>query len=272
MNKLRPYRIAEINLNNIEYQEPKVTEKKTIIYLKYRDACGLNKFVFQTPTLLNINRTESFTNYDELEIPLYGKDKYKTNLFINFLKNLKKHIILEAQKHSSDWFNNSESISYKQLIREPTDDDENKLLKNGSLKLKLINTTKFSTLVINNNSEKMSFSDIEENTWMKMILECFALWVTNDTFGLFLRPILISVSPFEVEKYNYLLLDDTESSDDDIIETELNKTPFIKEDFNSKDIVDNLLTDNTSILEFPEYLHVNNINKEEETSNLIDEV
>jgi hypothetical protein len=101
----------------------------------------------------------------------------------------------------------------------------------GTLKLKIIKNNDFETMLeINNNKpnhKKISIQDIPEDSWCKMILEAYAIWVnSSNDFGIFFRPILISFTSKEKEIYNYRLVDDSEEEDDniDIPDTEY-KTP-----------------------------------------------
>ena len=89
MNSLEPYRIQQIDLNHINYSKIKNEKNKRLIYIKYED----NKsFVFQTPSLLNINTPVKITeDYYELEIPLITQEKNKQSKIINFLEELDKN-------------------------------------------------------------------------------------------------------------------------------------------------------------------------------------
>ena len=54
-----------------------------------------------------------------------------------------------------------------------------------------------------------------------MILECYAVWISNNNFGLFFRPIAISFMDKQV--YNYNFFNDSESeSEEEIPDTEAN--------------------------------------------------
>ena len=56
------------------------------------------------------------------------------------------------------------------------------------------------------NNKKIKPEEIPENSWCKMILEVYAIWVNgNNDFGIFLRPILISFK--QREEYNYKFID-----------------------------------------------------------------
>ena len=65
-----PYRISEIDLNNICYTDIKTNSKKTIIYIKYMDNHKLKNLVFQTPTLMSTNLIQCKNNIYDLDLPL----------------------------------------------------------------------------------------------------------------------------------------------------------------------------------------------------------
>ena len=55
MNDKEPIKLSKVNFDNIVYTSIKENNRKKIIYLKYKDKSKISNFVFQTPTLLNIN-------------------------------------------------------------------------------------------------------------------------------------------------------------------------------------------------------------------------
>ena len=100
-NSKEPYRIDDIDFNNIKYVE-KITSEKTIIYTKYEHKNKLTNFVIQTPSLRNINNiTSNKSGIQELDIPLVGQNNLKTERFIGFLNNLDQQIINDAKKNSN---------------------------------------------------------------------------------------------------------------------------------------------------------------------------
>jgi hypothetical protein len=250
MNFKSPYRIEDIDYSKIRYINKKVTDKKTIIYIKYEDKKKLNNFVFQTPSLRNINNIVEKNGFYEMDIPLVGQNQKKTESLIGFLNNLDRKIINDG-KINTDWFDNfivDGNIKYQKTIR----DNDN--YKNGMIKIKIIKNENFETIVQVNNKDKVDINEINKNSWVKMILEVYAVWINKNGFGLFLRPILVSFKPIEKIEYNYKLLD--ESDDDDVINTAINEESI----FLKQDIVNNNNDNITSILEYP------NMNKFSSTS------
>ena len=232
MNSLEPLKINNINLSNIVYPKSRSNAIKKIILIKYNENGKLKNFVFQTPTLLNLFKPQIMSNYAEIEIALVGKETSKVNDFIQFLNNVETKIKSDAQLHASEWFNindENQTITFQKIIRE-SDTHEN-----GTIKIKLIKNDDFETLLQLNNLTRISNNLIPEDSWCKLILECYAVWVNaSNEFGIFFRPILVSFTPKEKDIYNYNFVND---SDDDgnegndifeIPDTEVHSNIFMK--------------------------------------------
>jgi hypothetical protein len=205
MNSQEPLKTSNIDFTNIVYPKSRSNQNKKIILIKYND----KNFVFQTPTLINVSISEFANGYAELEVALQGKEKEqeKVNKFIKFLNDLEDKIKLDAQHNAISWFNinNSQTINFQKIIRESDN------YSNGTIKIKIIKNNDFKTLLQLNNNKKIDIESIPSNSYCKMILECYAIWInSNNDFGLFFRPVLVSFLPKEV--YNYKFLED---SDDD---------------------------------------------------------
>ena len=225
MNYQEPLNINNIDLNKIVYPKSRSNNNKKIILLKYNDRGKLKNFVFQTPTLLNLFKAQELSSYSEIEVALSGKEDYKIRNFLIFLNNLEKKIKEDAQTNFSSWFDinkDLQMINLQKIIRESDDH------KNGTIKLKILNNNDFQTNLQINNNKNISINDIPEDSWCKMILECYAIWInSNNDFGLFLRPILISFSPKEI--YNYKFVDESdEEYEFNIPDTEINNNIFMK--------------------------------------------
>ena len=111
------------------------------------------------------------------------------------------------------------------------------------IRLKIINTNDFETIVQINNKKNIDTENIPQDCWAKVIFEIYAIWINNDGFGIYIRPILISLSPNTKTEYNYNLLEDSDDMDD-IINTVNDNSIFIKSEPTE---VDN----STSVLELP---------------------
>jgi hypothetical protein len=226
MNYQEPLRINNIDLNQIVYPKIKSNQNKKIILLKYNDRNKLKNFVFQTPTLLNTSLPIINDSYAELEIAIVGKEKSKVSKFIKFLNNLENKIKEDARFNGANWFtinNDNQSVTFQKIIR------ESDTFQNGVIKIKLIKNSDFETVTQINNNKKISFNSIPENSWCKMILECYAIWInSNNDFGIFFRPILVSFTPIEKEIYNYNFVEDSEENEIDIPDTEIDSNIFMK--------------------------------------------
>lgn len=222
MNYQEPYNVNNIDFNKIVYPTSRSNQNKKIILIKYNDCNKLRNFVFQTPTLVNLYKANELNNYSEIEVLLLGKEKLKIDNFLIFINNLEEKIKNDAIKNSSSWFDinkNINTINFQKTIRESEDN------KNGTIKIKILNNNDFKTnLQINN--KNINVNQVLEDSWCKMILECYAIWINgNNDFGIFLRPILISFSPRE--KYIYKFIEESEEDQINIPETEINNNIFI---------------------------------------------
>ena len=70
--------------------------------------------------------------------------------------------------------------------------------------------------------------NITQNAWVKIILEAYAIWINENGFGLFLRPILLSFKKDEYVLYNYELMEDSDELDDIIHTVNNENSIFIK--------------------------------------------
>lgn len=266
MDYKTPYKVSEIDLNNIRYTDIKSNSKKTIIYLKYEKNKKLSNLVFQSPTLLNINQVIEKNNFSELDIPLLGKDNIKTKEFIDFLTQLDEKILNDAKRHSN-WFNNflkNKKTKYQKIIRSSDD----KLYKDGLIRVKIVKSNDFETMLQINNSTKISKEDIPNDSWVKMILEIYAIWVNENGFGLFIRPILISFKPKNSIDYNYKLVEDSDELDE-IIHTVNDNSIFIKAESEMENKTE--LGNTTSALEIPNNNYFEELDEESSDLDQINE-
>ncbi len=227
-----PLKIDEIDFDNIVYSDIKSNSKKTVVFLKYKQKNRIINFAIQTPSLLNVNKSVKNSNNisSDLDVPLYGKTESKVNKLVNFLNKLDEKIIYDAKINTSSWFNNFEieQINYQKIIRESNDKKFNK----GTIKVKIIDNYDFKTQLHINNQTKIKEDDIPKNSWVKMILEIHAIWINQNGFGLFLKPIIVSFEPIQIIK-KYRFLDDSEDEVENIIDSE--NSIFIKNDNNLGD-------------------------------------
>lgn len=251
MHYQEPYNINNIDFNKIVYPNSRSTQNKKIILIKYNENNKLRNFVIQTPTLLNLYKANELNNYSEIEVSLSGKEKLKTNNFINFLSNLEDKIKKDATENYSSWFDinkDIDTINFQKTIRESDDYED------GTIKIKILNNNDFKTNLQFNNNTNIKINQIPENSWCKMILECYAVWINgNNDFGLFIRPILISFVPKEIYKYKFI--EDSDEEQVVIPETEVNNNIFMNMNINK--VKNNMYNNSTTQLEVNEL--VNNL-------------
>jgi len=215
----RVLRLQEINLNKINYFKIKNLDSKKQIYIDYEN----KPLVFQCPTLLNDNLPIKITDdYYELEIPLITQEKNKQNSLIDFLKNLDSKIIQDANNNVKLWFNeNKMSYFFKTIVK------DSEKYKKGTIKLKIIKTIKFESILLENN-KKINIKDVLKDSWVKILLEIHSIIINNEnkTFYLFLRPHAFSFKDKEI-KSNYNFLEDSDSNEE-IPDSDINNL-FLKQ-------------------------------------------
>jgi hypothetical protein len=225
MNSLEPLRIQQVNLNNLSYTKIKEEKNKNkkIIYIKYENNKPL---VFQCPPLSNENLPKKITNeYFEIEIPLIAQENSKQDKLVEFIQSLDKKIREDAKINAKIWFGeNEQTFTQKNLIK------ESEKCEFGIIKVKIIKTPSFETLLLLDNRKRIPIKDIPVNSWIKMLLEVYSVVINTDTkkFYLFLRPIALSFKEKVGMKYNYKFLEDSASSDEDIPDSDVNNI-FLKQ-------------------------------------------
>ena len=211
MEKTDPYRINNINLDNLVYSKFKKRENKKVIYVKYQHRSKMNNFVFQLPTLLNIGEINKDNNIVEIDVPLYCKDKEKNKILIDFFNKLDRKIISDAKLNSRQWFGDIKSSKYQNIIRKTN--NKNKFLVNGLLRLKILKTPDFETYIRINN-KKGKLKNVKSPCWTKILLEFLFIWINKNGFGGYFRPIIIDFRSMTKELYNYKMLEDSSENDD----------------------------------------------------------
>ena len=220
----RVLRLQEINLNKINYFKIKNLDCKKQIYIDYEN----KPLVFQCPTLLNDNLPIKITDdYYELEIPLITQEKNKQNSLIDFLKNLDSKIVEDANNNVNLWFNeNNMSYFFKTIVK------DSEKYKKGVIKLKIIKTIKFESILLENNKQ-ININDVLKDWWVKILLEIHSIIINNEnkTFYLFLRPHVFSFKDKQI-KSNYNFLEDSDSNEE-IPDSDINNL-FLKQTKNNK--------------------------------------
>jgi CRISPR/Cas system-associated endoribonuclease Cas2 len=222
MEENKIYLINQIDVNKIIYSKINEMNDKKLIQIFYEKPG--QKLLFQTPQLLNIFDIQKNKYFNELILPLYDCN-LKVPLLIQFLKDLDSKIIDSARINKNEWFKNKTSIRYKSLIKNlytsnthsqnytPSEDDK-KYSQNGLLKLKLTNGVK-----ILENGNEISLDKLNKNSNLRMIVELYGVWVSNDVFGVYLKPVMIE----QIENKTLNFIDDKEDiTEVNYLETEAN--------------------------------------------------
>ena len=104
---------------------------------------------------------------------------------------------------------------------------DSKKNKNGTIKLKIIKTIKFESILLENN-KKININDVPKDAWVKILLEIHSIIINNEnkTFYLFLRPHAFSFKDKEI-KSNYNFLEDSDSNEE-IPDSDINNL-FLKQ-------------------------------------------
>tara|TARA_A100001015_G_scaffold309202_1_gene408180 strand:- start:29 stop:970 length:942 start_codon:yes stop_codon:yes gene_type:complete len=266
----KPFKINQIDTTRIIYGEVSGSDNRKSLLLGYNDLNdGEKRLIFQTTELKNINSLIDKDSYYELDIPLYGESDKRVNLLIDFLKNLDTAFVNEARNKHREWFGDVSNIKYKSIIRKNVPESEDPILKNGSIKLKILKNKNSNTRITTNKTKtNIDIHDLTKGSYLKMILECYALWITKEGFGLYLKPILID-QRYSQENQDLSFVNDSEEDENkevnDIIDTEIiSHVKNINIDYETKntivsessDIINSNIND-TNIETLP-HLNVNN--------------
>jgi len=230
MNSLEPLRIQQVNLNNISYTKVKnkKNDNKKIVYIK----CDGKPLVFQCPPLLNENLPKKITSeYYEMEVPLITQENSKQDKLVEFINSLDKKIREDAIRNAKIWFDeNEKTYTLKTLVK------ESEKYPYGLLKIKIIKTPTFETMLLLDNKKKINIRDVPQNSWVKMLLEIYSVVINTESksFYLFLRPIALSFKEKESIKYNYKFLEESSSTEDDVPDSDVNNI-FMKQNVSHSD-------------------------------------
>ena len=181
---------------------------------------GNNNFIYDTT---DIAKHKFHSSWDSL-IPVVLKcfdTKEPVEFFHKFLN--------DAKLNYNKWFKNynfKNKLLYQKIFRKNGD--------NNILRLKIINNSNFKTILLSNN-KNINVNEIPTNCWIRSILEVYAIWINENGFGLFLRPILISFKKEEIEKYNFY--EDSDKDNDNDLESDIFLKPNNIENNNVVNII-----------------------------------
>lgn len=234
------YKLKEIDLARVCYSKPRGKGDRQAVLISYDDPKkGKQPLVFQTPELKNVNKLEKKGKVDglvyyDLDIPLYTdntKNQKQVAEFVDFLKRLDAKLVEDGRKFSTKWFSGKDNVRYKSVIRRSSVEDD--VHKNGLVRLKLLRSKDFNTLVFNDDKDPVDpeTSIKTEGCYLTSILEFAGLWVNKDGgYGPSIRPTQMRVTYRQPNKYSFIedSDEDTEYNCDDICgDTEIDPTSSI---------------------------------------------
>jgi hypothetical protein len=182
-------------------------------------------------------------NIEDDDIQKYLLKKFNDNkILISILKNIFYTIQIDLNEF---W----EKIIFPLDNARRTDDINISLLEY------FINNKELVTNLLVNNVNVTNFDYVSSNkSTTRIILEIYAIWIKNNSFGLMLRPINIAIKLKEKLIYNYKFLNDSENDSENEVVTELSESNFQTEinnnifanNSNDNDSNDNDSNDNDS--------------------------
>ena len=233
---LKPYLPNEFNLDNIIYSKvhhDSDTKKSIFLY----DKEPKKKIYIQSPELKHIINLVANKNYYELNLPLYGKKQSNINSFIKFIKELDNKIITDAKTNKNEWFNESnKNLRYRSLIKNIHDDYidtvefKSGMFENGIIKLKITQNTNITT-----NSQKINPEQLKLDQGVRTIFQIYAIWISGDLFGLYLKPIIIDQKYKLIEQIDFIA---SESDNDTVYNTDVDNLTEYNNGYNDSDLSD----------------------------------
>lgn len=204
----KPYNIKDINLNNIIFSKLLDKNFKRSVLLKYNKGNRMTKFLIQTPELKIIDLYKR-ENVVTLVLGVSENNK-NINNFVKFWSLLDNHII-DVAKNNSNWFY-SNNVKFKGSIR--NDGEYNEPYIKLKLNANLLNKIKVS---YDKQTQIRSFSDLEKDQTIKLVLDLYGLWINSNGFGLYSTPVVI-----DIRETNDITLNESSDEYDEMIDTEIN--------------------------------------------------
>jgi len=231
LDKIKIYKIDEINLENIIYQP---SNDKSSIYIQYNNNSNITPLMIQLPNIYCVDGIENINDKyvtHELILPLICKTKNMTKNLKQFLTDLDDNVIKSSRNNKDEW-GLSENSKYKILIKDIENTNE-KIYTNGILKLKFIKSKYLTTRVFNQNREivpeQKYIETFSKKCYIGSIIEIVSLWKKDDVFGIYIRPHQIKILEgpppvIELEKYSFIDDSDDECPyDTEIVEFTKNR-------------------------------------------------
>ena len=202
---LKPYLPKDFDLNSIVYSDVQLdspNKKSIFIY----DKVPGKKIYIQSPELQNMIGLNKKSKYYELNLPLYGKKSSHVSSFINFIKELDNKIITDAKVNKNTWFDPSnKNVKYRSLVKNihqdyiDTVEFKEGMFEKGIIKLKITDGVQITA-----NGNKIQPEEIKLDYGIRTIFQLYAIWISNDLFGIYLKPIRIDQKYKIVEQIDFI--------------------------------------------------------------------
>jgi len=231
----------QYNIDNIIYGNIEILDSinnKLIVQI-YDEKKGKPLYI-QTPELHNLFGIIKKKSYSELLLPLGG---IQCLAFKNLLNKLQNKVLNDANLNKNSWFKNQKSVKFIPLIKELNKDvsstveelsDLDNLSKcdEGLLKIKVTD----STIIKKENSE-ISIDELSKNKKIRMILHIYAIWVNQNTFGIYVKPEIIE----EKLSYNLSFIEENLIFESDNEESDIDSDIETTEDSELNNLNNNIL-------------------------------
>lgn len=215
---LKPYLPKDFDLNSIVYSDVQLdapNKKSIFIY----DKVPGKKIYIQSPELQNMIGVNKKSRYYELNLPLYGKKTSHVSTFVNFIKELDNKIIADAKTNKNTWFDSSnKNIKYRSLVKNihqdyiDTVEFKAGMFENGIIKLKVTDGVHITA-----NGNKIEPEQLKLDYGIRTIFQLYAIWISDDLFGIYLKPIKIDQKYKIIEQIDFIASEEYETYDQDTV-------------------------------------------------------
>tara|TARA_Y100000768_G_scaffold331495_1_gene270738 strand:+ start:11781 stop:12635 length:855 start_codon:yes stop_codon:yes gene_type:complete len=209
-----PLLINNIDFNKINISNIKdISQNRKNLYLNYLT----DNFIIQLPELVHNNQIEDYKEYYQIKINLECKNSEKTDRVVKLFTHLDDYF-KELMNSNKEKFFNTKKIKYKSIIRNNNDVKY--------IKLKILKSNIDShNINISCNNEKITIKELNEKCYLKFLLNINAIWINNDSFGIYIRPIGIKKTYNNQKQINFIPDSDNQCNNtilDSNIDTSIN--------------------------------------------------
>ncbi len=227
MKRIKILKIDDIDFNRLDFS--KIDNKNGLVYIRYDDEyCGKIPLVIQIDYLYihdNLATIESKYISHEFILPFVGLTEEYSQKIKSFFNRLDKKMVDEGRRNLNNWPFDSRKVKYKAVVREKdSGGSDSKIYKNGLIKLKIIRSNSFRTIIYNDKKEIINpkkYSEyIKPGNFAKVIIELASIWFKDGLFGLYIRPHQFRISDmsnFQIILNTYSFEDSSEEEQESLI-------------------------------------------------------